>query len=64
MAKDADGLGEPTRSQSVSDGGGRSWLWWSLGSAAMIAGGVGAYVVLANDDSPERKTISADGTIK
>ncbi|MEO6095551.1 MAG: hypothetical protein ABIW76_07695 [Fibrobacteria bacterium] len=56
---------EPAKhGDSVSDGEKQSWIWWTVGSAAVIAGGVGIYIATASDNEPPQKTISADGRIK
>ena len=61
------GLSEPGTGKgraAVSEPGTHSWIWWTLGSAAIVAGGVGIYVAVASEDAPDPKTISADGTLK
>jgi hypothetical protein len=60
----AKASGSGKRVPSVSNKGKHAWIWWTLGSAAMVAGGVGAYALIAPDEEPAPRVLSADGTLK
>jgi hypothetical protein len=49
---------------AVSDDGGNSWVWWTVGSAAIVAAGVGFYALSGDDENPSPKRTEVDGTLK
>lgn len=49
---------------AVSDGGGKGWVWWTVGSAAIVAAGVGYYAVNESGEKPSPRRTEVDGTIK
>ncbi|MEO7424038.1 MAG: hypothetical protein ABI036_02560 [Fibrobacteria bacterium] len=43
---------------------GHAWVWWTVGSAAVAAAGMGVYALVAPDASPAPRRAIADGTLK
>ena len=43
---------------------GHTWVWWTVGSAAVAAAGMGVYALVAPDASPAPRRSLADGTLK
>ncbi|MDB5106478.1 MAG: hypothetical protein JWP91_4167 [Fibrobacteres bacterium] len=52
------------KTPALTDDGSRSWLWWTVGSAAVVAAGVGVYAIMASEDAPEPNRSEVDGTLK
>jgi hypothetical protein len=53
----------PKEDPRLSESGSHAWLWWTAGSAAALAVGVGAYLLIVANETPEPNRSSADGTL-
>ncbi len=67
--KDAAGDAPRTGAQSakhpaISANDRHAWVWWTVGSAAVVAASVGVYVLVASDPSPSPHRTTADGTLR
>ena len=49
---------------AISAGPRHAWVWWTAGSAAAVAAGLGVYALVAGGDAPSPNRYTADGTLK
>jgi hypothetical protein len=55
---------DPSQPSAAISAGGHAWVWWTMGSAAIAAAGMGVYALVAVDASPAPHRALADGTLK
>ena len=55
-----------TQAPALADAsGGKTWVWWTMGSAAAaVAAGVGVYALVQTVSEPEPRRVNVDATLK
>jgi hypothetical protein len=52
------------REASVAPPAARGWLWWTLGGAAAVAAGAGAFAWIESETKPGPRRVEVDATLK